>query len=237
MKIVIDRSVGYGSLILAAAICLVGCATTGNQRSAQTRTTMGDVERDYVQAAAQVGITNGSLEALLNPDHHDKTKSFEQYSENVKKMKKMEMRLFEHADKMQSQQKNYFEEWRMQGNTYNNPRIQALSEQRRADLTQVFSHIAESSVGVKGSFKAYMSDNEQIRTYLSTDLTPKGIDSITPEARQAIADGDSLRMSIDPVLSAIHDARAELGQDRKETRGEGRPASLDQAGLSPQDRP
>ena len=100
----------------------------------------------------------------------------------------------------------------MQGNTYTNPRIQALSEQRRADLTAVFANIAESSVGVKGALKAYMSDLRQIRTYLSTDLTPKGIESITPTVQQAIVDGDNLKEAIKPVLSSMDDARGELAQ-------------------------
>jgi hypothetical protein len=100
----------------------------------------------------------------------------------------------------------------MQGNTYTNPQIQALSEQRRADLSEIFAKIAQAGVGVKGALKAYVSDIEQIRTYLSTDLTPKGIEAITPTVRKAIDDGAYLKDAVKPVLDAIADARAELAQ-------------------------
>jgi len=69
----------------------------------------------------------------------DEKKAFENYSDNVNKMDDLGKRLFERADQMRVQQRNYFEEWRMQGNTYTNPQIQALSEQRRADLNVTFA--------------------------------------------------------------------------------------------------
>ena len=212
MKFGITSAVIFNTLILGFAFSQTGCATTGNQRSANTRTTMKAVEQDYIQAAAQLNATGESLEALVNPNQPDKKKPFEKYSRDVDRMKNLEKRLFEHADKMQAQQKNYFEEWRMQGNSYTNPQIQALSEQRRADLSAVFARIAEASVGVKGAFKAYMSDIAQIRTYLSTDLTPKGIESITPTVQKAIMDGDNLKGAVNPVLATIREAREELAQ-------------------------
>lgn len=200
------------TLILAAALTQAGCATSGNQRSENTRTTMKAVEKDYVQALAQVDATGTSLETLLNPNIPNKKKPFERYSSNASKMSDIGKKLFEHSDKMQSQQKNYFEEWRMQGNTYTNPQIQALSDQRRADLSAVFARISEANVGVKGAFKSYMSDIVQLRTYFSTDLTPKGVESITPVAEKAVQDGDNLKQALNPVLSAIKEAREELAQ-------------------------
>ncbi len=212
MKPGITSAVCLNSLILGAALLLTGCATTGNQRSANTRATMKDVEQDYIRSSEQVDVTRGSLEGIVNPNQVDEKKAFDRYSNDVSKMGNLEKRLNKQGDQMRVQQKDYFEEWRMQGNTYTNPRIQALSEQRRADLTAVFANIAESSVGVKGALKAYMSDLRQIRTYLSTDLTPKGIESITPTVQQAIVDGDNLKEAIKPVLSSMDDARGELAQ-------------------------
>jgi predicted nucleic acid-binding Zn-ribbon protein len=212
MKLGNNLAVLFNTLILGAMLAPIGCATTGNQRSADTRVTMKAVEQDYIQAISQVDATDESLEVLINPNQPDKKKPLEKYSANVNKMKNSQKRLFDHADKMQKQQKDYFEEWRMQGNTYTNPQIQALSDKRRADLSAAFAHIAEESVGVKGAFKSYMSDIAQISTYLSTDLTPKGVESITPIAQKAVLDGDNLKQALNPVLSAIHEARSELAQ-------------------------
>ena len=203
---------GLSALILGAVLMQTGCASTGNQRSADTRNTMKDVEQDYIDALAQVDVTDGSLQSLIDPGQPDEKKAFDKYVENVAKMEDLGHRLFHRAERMNAQQKDYFEEWRMQGNTYSDPQIQALSEQRRVDLSQYFVDISQASVGVNGSLKAYMADISQIDTYLSTDLTPKGVGAITPTVQVALSDGTHLRDAVAPVLSAISTARAEMAK-------------------------
>jgi hypothetical protein len=198
------------SLLLVAITSLGGCATTSLQRSETAGTNMAVVEQDIKQAVIQANVTGAALEDLVTPGQSDLKKAFEKYSANVDRMEEMGKRLFKHADKMNAHGKEYFEEWRKQGDTYTNPEIQALSEQRRADLNAFFLKISEASVGVNGAFKAYMSDITQIRTYLSSELTPKGVEAIAPVARKAIKDGDTLKDTVNQVLSALGSARAEL---------------------------
>ena len=212
MNLRITQTVTFSAFILGAALFQFGCATTGNQRSADASNTMKAVEQDYMDTLTQIDVTNSSLQSLIEPGQPDEMKAYHQYSDNVYKMRDLGKRLLERAEQMNSQQKNYFAEWRMQGNTYTDPQIEALSEQRRADLGEVFANISVASVGVKGSLKAYISDNKQIKTYLSTDLTPKGVDAITPTVQQAIADGANLKDAVTPVLAAIGNARTELAQ-------------------------
>jgi len=202
-------------MILAVIISLAGCAMTGMQRSEKTNTTMQAVEHDYARALAQVDVTGASLDDLVKPGQTDLKKAFKKYSDNVNTMDDLEKQLYDHADKMSTQGKEYFAEWRTEGSAYTNQQIQALSEQRRADLSLVFAKISESSIGVKGAIQAYMSDIREINTFLSNDLTPKGVEAITPIARQAVNDGDNLKDAIDPVLSAIGIARSELDPGRK----------------------
>jgi hypothetical protein len=57
-----------------------------------------------------------------------------------------------------------------------------------------------------------MANIKEIQTYLSNDFTPKGVEAITPVAPKAARDGDSLKDAVNPVLSAIGSARAELAQ-------------------------
>jgi hypothetical protein len=180
-----------------------------------TSTTMKALETDYRNALEQVDVTGVSLNSLVDPNQPDPKKAFEKYSKNVGKMVGLGKRLSGHAEKMQAQQKSYFEEWRMQGNAYANPQIQALSEQRRADLSDHFARIAQASVGVNGAIKSYLSGIGQIKTYLSNDLTPKGIDSLNDTVQQAVADGESLKEAVEPVLSAIESAREEMAQGRR----------------------
>jgi hypothetical protein len=57
-----------------------------------------------------------------------------------------------------------------------------------------------------------MRDIKEIQSFLSTDLTDKGITSITPVAQKAISDGTILRNAVLPVLSALDGAKREMAQ-------------------------
>jgi hypothetical protein len=212
MKIINTSTALIPGITLGIILAMTGCSITGMDRSAKAGNTMESVQEDMQNAVTQIDITNAALEEVVKPGQSDAKGAFKKYSSEAGKMQKSGKKLFEHADQMSAQGKDYFEEWRTQGNTFTNPEIQALSEQRRADLNAVFAKIAESSVGVKGALKSYLTDISEIEAYLSNDLTPKGIEAITPVARAAISDGDSLKAAINPVLSAIGNARSELEQ-------------------------
>jgi len=199
-------------LLIGLLPFLSGCATTGSGRAEKATAKMEIVDNELRESLVQIDATGLSLENLIKPGQADTKAAFETYSDNVVKMERLGEKLIKHADEMSARGEDYFDEWKKQGNTYTNPQIRQLSDQRRADLNAVFRNIAESSVGVKGAFSAYMSDIKEIQSFLSTDLTDKGIESITPVAQQAIRDGSSLKNAVIPVLSALEAARKEMGQ-------------------------
>jgi len=202
-----------GALMLIAAILiLAACATTGMERSAKATTSMRTVDSDIRQALLQVDATNASLEDLIKSGQPDVKKALEVYSGQVAKMENQGQLLVKHTDEMSARRLEYFKEWEKQGNTYANPEIRELSEQRRADLSEIFAQIPAVSVGIKGAFHTYLSDIKEIQKYLTTDLTSKGIESITPTAQKSIKDGDNLKDAVKPVVSAIERARAEMAQ-------------------------
>jgi Skp family chaperone for outer membrane proteins len=202
----------FVTLLFAAASSLTGCATTGTERATKTTNSMQTVESDYRQVSLQVDATNASLQELINPEQVDLKKALDNYKTNVAKMQKLGKQLDKHTTDMSSQGQNYFSEWEKQGNTYTNPQIRQLSEERRLQLRDVFSQIPEASVGVKGSLHSYLADIGDIQKFLSTDLTPKGVEGITPVAQKAMQDGEDLKTSVRPVLAAIDHARTAMAQ-------------------------
>jgi len=205
-----NKVILFAVLLTGSTLLLSNCSSTGMDRSKKASVTMAQVEKDIQAAVIQVDATNKALQELVEPGQSNVNKAFSRYSDQAKKMEKQGKRMLEHSDEMTAKGKDYFEEWRVEGNAYTNPKIQSLSEQRRADLSAIFADISRASVGVKGSFKTYLSDIREINTYLSNDLTPRGVESITPIAEQAISDGIDLKEAIRPVLQAIGTAKAEL---------------------------
>jgi len=209
----INKSVRINYIILViAAMSIIGCSSTGMQRSEKARTTMQTMDNDIKMVVVQLDATGASLDDLMRAGQTDVKKAFDLFTENTSKMEKMQKDFNKHADEMQKRGIDYFEEWEKDGNEYKNPEIQSLSEQRRLELGEIYGRIAENSVGVKEAFKAYLSDCKEIQMYLSNDLTRKGIEAIVPISRQVVNDGDNLKYAIKNVQTAIDRARKEMYQ-------------------------
>ncbi|HKK44266.1 MAG TPA: DUF2959 family protein [Balneolaceae bacterium] len=212
MKQINKTVVSRLSSFIIAVFIVAGCASTGMQRSKDTRTTMETMDNDIKSASLQLDATGASLDNLMRPNQTDVKQAFNSYKENVAKMEDMQKKFAKHAEQMKAKGIDYFEEWKKEGSEYKNPEIQRLSNERRAALGEVYGKIAENSIGVSEAFKTYVSDIKEIQTYLSNDLTPKGIEAISPTSTKVVSDGDSLKYAIQNVQTAIQNARAEMSQ-------------------------
>lgn len=200
-------------LLAVLFLLLTGCASTGMDRSEDASSSMQKVETDIKNIVVQLDATGASLDRLVMRGQTDVKPAFETFSANVAKIKKMESSFSDDADRMQARGKDYFEEWKKEGDTYKNPEIQQRSEQRRMELGMIYGRIAENSIGVKTAFKTYVSDVQEIQKYLSTDLTSKGIEAIAPLSKRVVSDGDNLKYAIGNVQSAIETAKSEMAPE------------------------
>lgn len=212
MKPSIQTAASIFSALAIAAVGLTGCSSTGIQRSEKATTTMQTMDKDIKQVVVQLDATGASLDELMRPGQTDVKKAFVSCTDNIAKIEKLEQHFAIHADEMKDRGKNYFDEWKKDGDKYNNQQIRELSEKRRAELGDIYGKIAESSIGVKGPFKAYVSDVKEIQSYLSNDLTTKGVEAIAPVSRKAVEDGEKLKLAIRDLQMAIDRARAEMSQ-------------------------
>jgi hypothetical protein len=200
------------SAFVVATVGMTGCASTGIQRSEKATTTMQTMDKDIKQVVVQLDATGASLDELMRPGQSDVKKAFVSCTNNISKIEKMEQHFAIHADEMKDRGKDYFDEWQKEGNKYNNQQIRELSEKRRVELGEIYGKIAENSIRVKGPFKAYVSDVKEIQSYLSNDLTSKGVEAIAPISKKAVDDGEKLKLAIRDLQLAIERARSEMSQ-------------------------
>lgn len=213
----ITKQVAFLSTMLIVVVLIVaGCAsTTGMQRSEKATTTMQTMDDDIKLVVVQLDATGASLAELMRPGQSDVTKAFELYTTNVTKIEEMEKDFAKHAKEMKTRGANYFAEWQKEGDKYENPEIQALSEQRQAELGEIYGKIAENSVGMDEAFKAYVSDLKEIQSFLSNDLTSKGIEAIAPISRKTVFDGNRLKREINKLQTSIEAARSEMARSSR----------------------
>jgi hypothetical protein len=197
---------------LATVFAVAACSTTGMQRSEEVQSSMQTVDNDIKLIVVQLDAIGASLDELIKPGQADVKRAFDLYSDNVSKIEKMENNFAKHADEMETSGKTYFAEWDKDGQRYDNPEIQQQSNERREALGLIYDKIAQNNVGVKEAFRTYVSDVNEIETFLSNDLTSRGVNSISTIANKVVINGRHLKNELNSLQTAIEDARSEMRQ-------------------------
>jgi hypothetical protein len=200
---------------LSTTAFLGGCATTGMDRSQRTTNSIQEVDGEIRKMMVQIDATGSSLDSLVMAGKLDLKKSFDAYSHNLVKLDHEGKRTLKRIDEMNSSSKEYFGEWEKQGDTFTNPQIRELSEERRSRLAAIYAQVPASGAGIKGAYLAYLTDLKEIQMFLSNDLTPRGVESIDPVAKKTVQDRETLKASLIPVITALDDIKAELYSGKK----------------------
>jgi hypothetical protein len=206
-----NRSLAILAMLLLGTVSFLGgCATTGMDRSVKTSNSIREVDSEIRKMTVQIDVTAASLDALVTTGQPNLKKSFDRYSDNLEKLDKEGNKLLNRLDEMKARSTEYFAEWEKEGDAFTNSEIRELSTERRTKLAASYARVPATGYGVKGNYHAYLTDLKEIQKFLSTDLTPKGIESITPVVTKSLQDQDALKQSLQPVIAALDEIKAEL---------------------------
>jgi hypothetical protein len=199
--------ISMGVLFMIAA-----CSTTGMQRSEDVQSSLEIVDNDIKLILVQIDAIGASLDELTKPGQADVKKAYDLYSNNVSKIEKMEKDFAKHVDQMIASGNTYFDEWDNDKNKYQNPDLQRSSDERREALGLIYDKIGDHNAGLKEAFRMYVSDVTEIESYLSNDLTDKGITSIASLSDRTVQNGNRLNRELRNLQSAVEEVRAEMVQ-------------------------
>lgn len=206
-----NYSVAFLSMVLLGMLTLLsGCATTGMERSTATANSIDDVDAEIRKMTTNIDITAASLDSLVKSEPAGLKRSFDSYSDSLAKLDAQGKLVLKRVGEMKANSKEYFAEWEKQGDTYTNPKIRQLSEERRIKLAEIYGQVPIAGAGIEESYQSYLTNLKEIHRYLSNDLTPSGVNAIAPVTQTAFRDLDRLKESIKPLIRALDDIKAEL---------------------------
>lgn len=199
-------------LLSFAAVSLIRFRKSGRQRAEKAENTMHNVIEDIKKLIPVLESANISLDMLARSEQIDVTEVFNDYSDFIAKINKIEDDFNKHTEKMKVSGKDYFEEWQKDIKKYKNSQIQILSFQRWVELEDIYQGIAQNSIGIYEALKTYVINASDLQIYLSNDLTPKGIDAIALLSKKVVNDGVSLTFLMINLQTAIENTRKEISQ-------------------------
>ncbi len=198
-------------LLIIVAFIVSGCGTTsGLERSEAMQTSMDRVDQDVEAITSKVNSINSALNELTRQGQGDIRGAYERFSEQVNELRDLERQFEDNTNRMESNAETYFEGWARSDDQYENREIQRKSEERRSEISQRYDRINQSSSVVKENLRSYVSNINEIESFLSNDLTSQGINSISDIAENAVDEGEQLKNELNSLQSAIASTRDEI---------------------------
>ena len=206
------RSAAHAALLavmlFAATASLAGCSVFANRQPAIVTTTLQSVQDDFTWAGLQIEVTQDALEELSSSTDADLKQAYYTFTKVAQDVQETGKRLIIHADEMHFQGPSYLVESEKSTKACVFPSLRKPGDLRTEEMGTYFDAIEEQAWEVKRAYRAFQFDLSQIQSYLSTNLTAKSVDTITPILSKAKVDADSLNYSLARALQAINTAKA-----------------------------
>jgi hypothetical protein len=192
------RAAVVGSWVLAAVAMagLGGCASSGSGKGMEAGTALQSAADRVEQSRAKTSETLASMNDLVNNPKPDPRAQFDTFKTNEKDLEAMAKNASDTADKMKARGDDYFKQWEEDLGKIHNEDIKSSGASRRAERMAQFNQIQASYQQVKASASPFLADLKDIRTALSSDLSPQGISSMKPFADKANMDYQALDRSL-----------------------------------------
>jgi hypothetical protein len=107
------------------------------------------------------------------------------------------------ADTMRTSRDAYFAKWEEKSSEIDNPTIRASAEARRKRLRDSHEQIVTATGEVKDAYQPFVKDLEDIKKFLSTDLTPQSVALISDASKKVQLSGAVVKEKIDLLSKTL----------------------------------
>lgn len=200
------------TVLLLITFILSGCSSTETTRSEETSTSMNTVEEHLNQLSEQVNETENALDNVSNATNDSEIQeAYNTFSDDVSRTIEMKEQLNNLVEEMRSTSRQYISEWQSQAESYDNDQLRRGSEERRQELSQAFNSVMDNSGDVSRTLETYISDIEEIESYLSNDLTVDAVQAVYSLTENVDQSGESVRQAINRMQSSLSEAQEKMG--------------------------
>jgi len=197
-------------LSLATALCVVvtGCKSKPTyKQGAAAGTNLEKAADKITKTDDQVGAVMAGLTNLTANPTGDLSKQYKTWTSSLSSLQSMATDVQKVSLQMIEKGNEYFKAWDENLAAIANEDIRARSQQRKDEVSKSFAEIKRQYAQAEIDFRPFMSDLQDIKKFLDTDLTVGGLAAIKDTVTKAAEHAVPLRKS----LGALSDEFRKLG--------------------------
>jgi chromosome segregation ATPase len=203
--------------VITLGVFLIGtCASSfgaqGRKKAEKSIESMRKTREEIDKAKTQKDKTMVALGQLVGQSQADLKKPFKKFTEELKKLDKSAEKVRKLATDMRAKNQEFFKVWETELSNIQNPELQQKAGERRSQAIKQFEDLSPVFQSTRESFVSLMASLEDIRNYLSLDLSPTGIATISDMVKEA----QTRNQAVDEGLAKV---KQEMGEFAAEYSG------------------
>lgn len=199
------------TIALASPALFTGCGSTAGYKQAdKTGAGIADFREELTKAKLAVDDTVKSLGQVAVTANTDPRPAFQQFSKSLANLESTAATAKKRAQEMKEQGQAYFANWEKQLAQVKNPEIKNLAAQQKAKLQATFDSIKQVATPLKAQFDPWLSDLQDLKKYLSNDLTISGVDAAKSLFAKTQTEGFEVQKSMDALVAELNTVAATL---------------------------
>ena len=172
-------------LLITALLCASGCQHTGYRKGDAASQSLQRAALEIQGQSKAIDVAVGTLTDLVTHPAPDLKPQFRRFSVALDRLEDTVKRTERTRERMELKSVEYFQTWDKETAGIHYGIVRDQSETRRAQVTNQFESVNTRYLEVQGVVRPLLSYLNDIRTALSVDLTPAGLNSVQGIATNA----------------------------------------------------
>jgi archaellum component FlaC len=193
-----------------ALAVLAGCVSHSYDKGTATSSALQSSADAVAQTSTSVNNVLAALNNLTFKSQGDLRDQYDAFVSASKNLDKANENLEAKVVQMRAAAAVFKDNWGSQMTNIQSADLRQRSNERMNEVTTKLKDVDASYEGVKNSFKPFTSDVKDIQTYLGTDLTVGGLNTIKDIVSKTKVDAVPLRDSIKKLQASFSDLSAAL---------------------------
>lgn len=171
---------------------------------------MGKTRDEIEKAKVQKDKTMAALAQLTNQPQGDLKKPLKKFSDELKKLDKSAEKVRKSTTDMRAKNQEFFKVWEQELSNIQNPDLQRRAAERRTQAVQYFEELRPTFESTREAFSSLAASLKDIRNYLSLDLSPTGIQSVSDMVKEAQTQNQALDEGLARIKQQLTEFAAEF---------------------------
>ncbi len=194
---------------IVVSMLSVGCSTTA---SLPPNIAMGleGLRTEGVSLRGQVEKTVGALNELMSKPQADLSTQYQSYTHELGILEDKLGQAREQRAATETVVREQFMAWDENLKKLKNEQTRASAAERRTATDATYSAIQQKIAELKKEWSPFITDLQDIRQYLKSDLSKEGLEAMKPTSQRVFDQKDSVIKRVDEVIQSLDSALKSL---------------------------